>query len=464
MKTKIFLFLFLFLCFFLIGLLLLNKDSSNNYSKFIKDNTPPIIKNFLKKTIFYIPYSKREIKNLNSTIEKLNSDNNNLTLENYKLNNILNYGKHKYENYKSESYNFNSVVLPFFDNEDLHGNKKSGYVETYKDKIIVVFTSGKIVYLNKNSFVKNNVLEFKNVENNLKSNFFDQKIKWSGVKDIKVIYDNLYVSLTKEIKKNCYNTSLYKSKINETNLNFVKIFEPIECFSLDRSIQAFKYFNGYQNGGRITYYKDKIYLTTGDYNYWEKPQDVNSYAGKIISIDKNNYETKIISLGHRNPQGLQIIENKNSLISTEHGPKGGDEINLIKLNEKKIPNYGWPMSSYGEHYDVVPINSFTKKFAPLYKSHKDHSFVEPIKYFDKAIGISEIIRDYKDQSNNSFYLTSLKKNTLYKIIFDEEFNFLKIYDEILLSERLRDIIYDDENSCYYIYAETTPKLISMCNK
>ena len=112
---------------------------------------------------------------------------------------------------------------------------------------------------------------------------------------------------------------------------------------------------------------NKIYLTTGDYNYWEKPQDVNSYAGKIISIDKNNYETKIISLGHRNPQGLQIIENKNSLISTEHGPKGGDEINLIKLNEKKIPNYGWPMSSYGEHYDVVPINSFTKK---LHHSHE----------------------------------------------------------------------------------------------
>lgn len=461
---------FLFISFititilFIFGGYLLSQNEQNKFSKKIKDYTPSLIKKILKNTIFYVPFTKREIKNLNLTIEKLNGDNNILTLENYKLNNILNYGKHKSENYKSENYNFNSVVLPFFDNEDLYGNKKSGYVESYKDKIIVVFTSGKIIYLDKNSFVKNNILEFKNIKNNLKSNFFDQKIKWSGVKDIKVVNDNLYVSLTKEIKKNCYNTSLYKSKINEINLNFVKLFEPIECFSLDRSIQAFKYFNGYQNGGRITNYKDKIYLTIGDYNYWEKPQDVNSYAGKIISIDPNNYETKIISLGHRNPQGLQIIENKNSLISTEHGPKGGDEINLIKLDKKNIPNYAWPISSYGEHYDVVPINSFTKKFAPLYKSHKDHGFVEPIKYFDKAIGISEIIKDYNDQSNNSFYLTSLKKNTLYKIIFDEEFNFINIYDEILLSERLRDIIYDNENSCYYIYAETTPKLISMCYK
>ena len=124
--------------------------------------------------------------------------------------------------------------------------KNQDILNRIKIKLYLVFTSGKIIYLDKNSFVKNNILEFKNIKNNLNDNFFDQKIKWSGVKDIKVINNNLYVSLTKEIKKNCYNTSLYKSKINETNLNFVKLFEPIECFSLDRSIQAFKYFNGYQ--------------------------------------------------------------------------------------------------------------------------------------------------------------------------------------------------------------------------
>ncbi len=462
MKKFIYLLICIFLLILTFGTYLIKSDYTDNFSKKIKDNTPALIKKILKNTILYVPYTKREIKNLSSTIEKLNNDNNVLTLENYKLNNILNYGKHKSEKYKLENYNFNSVVLPFFNNEDLYGNKKSGYVETYKDKVIVVFTSGKIIYLDKNSFVKNNVLEFKNIKNNLNSNFFDQKIKWSGVKDIKVINDNLYVSLTKEIKKNCYNTSLYKSEINELNLNFVKIFEPIECFSLDRSIQAFKYFNGYQNGGRIANYKDKIYLTIGDYNYWEKPQDVNSYAGKIISIDLNNYETKIISLGHRNPQGLQIIKNKNLLISTEHGPKGGDEINLIKLDEKKIPNYAWPISSYGEHYDVVPINSFTKKFAPLYKSHKDHGFVEPIKYFDNAIGISEIIKNY--QKTNRFFITSLKDKKIYEIQFKNNFEFKKIVSEIEINERIRDIIYDFKNHCYYIYGESTPKLISMCKK
>ena len=449
---------------FLFGVYLLTQDEQNKFSKKIKDSTPSYVKKILQNTIFYIPFKKREIKTLNDKISKLNKDNNLLTLENYKLSNLLNYGKFKNENYELDNYSFSSIVLPFFDNKNLHGNKKSGYIDLFNENIIIVFTSGKIIYLDRNAFLKNKVLKFKNIDNNLQNNFFDQKIKWSGVKDIKVIKNFLYISLTKEVKENCYNTSLYKSEINDTKLNFVKVFEPIECFNLDRSIQAFKYFNGYQNGGRITHNKNKIYLTIGDYNYWEKPQDINSYAGKIISIDLNSNQAKIVSQGHRNPQGLQILENKNLLISTEHGPKGGDEINLIKLDQKEIPNYAWPISSYGEHYDVVPINSFTKKFAPLYKSHKDYGFVEPIKYFKNAIGISEIIKDSNDQINNSFYLTSLRKNTLFRIIFDNEFKFLKVSDEILISERLRDITYDNLNNCYYIYAETTPKIISMCRK
>ena len=275
---------------------------------------------------------------------------------------------------------------------------------------------------------------------------------------------NLYLSIKKKVKKDCYNTSLYKATLDQITLNFKKVFEPEECFSLDRYIKAFKYFNGYQNGGRITSDKNNIYLTIGDYNYWKEPQNSNSFAGKIIAIDKFNNDVEIISMGHRNPQGLQYLENQNILISTEHGPKGGDEINLINLNNKKLLNFGWPISSYGKHYDSVPIYSYTKKFAPLLKSHKQHGYIEPIKYFENSIGISEIIQNYYDNSINSFFLTSLKMKTLYKIIFDRNFNFVKVQEKILMSERLRDIIYDSENECYYFYAETTPKLISMCKR
>ena len=59
---------------------------------------------------------------------------------------------------------------------------------------------------------------------------------------------------------------------------------------------------------------------------------------------------KIISQGHKTTR-IVFLEDKNIIINTEHGPQGGDEININKLeNNELIPDYGWPISSYGEHY------------------------------------------------------------------------------------------------------------------
>ena len=55
-------------------------------------------------------------------------------------------------------------------------------------------------------------------------------------------------------------------------------------------------------------------------------------------------------MGHRNPQGLFYNEDENFLLEAEHGPQGGDEINVIKLDYNSIQNFGWAISSYGEHY------------------------------------------------------------------------------------------------------------------
>ena len=58
-------------------------------------------------------------------------------------------------------------------------------------------------------------------------------------------------------------------------------------------------------------------------------------------------------MGHRNQQGLYFDKENNFILATEHGPQGGDEINLIevnKINKDKIQNFGWPISSAGEHY------------------------------------------------------------------------------------------------------------------
>jgi hypothetical protein len=452
---------FIIILLFIIGSYLLSQNHSNKFTKVIKDQIPSEVKSFFKKTILFIPYTKREIKKLK--IE--NIDNKKkielLRAEKNFFENKLNNGKSKIENYNNKKYKFFSVVLPFVQSEvNLYSNKKSGYVELYNQHIIIFFQSGKIIFINKKDFFKGK-FNYTTVKSNLNDSIlFDKKIKWTGVKDIFVDGDDILISATEEIKKKCYNTSLYQSKINKTELDFKKIYRSDECFNLDRKIKAFKYFNGYQMGGRIKTSKNKIYLTVGDYNTWEKVQDKMSSAGKILEFDKDNLKKKIISLGHRNPQGLYLNKNKNIMVSTEHGPQGGDEINLIKLDQNLVQNFGWPISSYGNHYPEVPLNSFTNKIAPLHKSHKKFGFIEPIKYFKKSIGISEIIQNY--HIDNSYFVTSLKNKAIYEIQLDNNHNFVEIKNEIKVNERIRDIIYDTESRCYLIFGETTPKLISMC--
>ena len=75
-------------------------------------------------------------------------------------------------------------------------------------------------------------------------------------------------------------------------------------------------------------------------------QDVNSKMGKILEINLNTREAKMVSLGHRNPEGL-IVTTSGTLLSTEHGPSGGDELNLIVEGA----NYGWPIVTLGTDYN-----------------------------------------------------------------------------------------------------------------
>jgi len=160
-------------------------------------------------------------------------------------------------------------------------------------------------------------------------------------------------------------------------------------------------------------------------------------------------------MGHRNPQGLAKIPNDNKLISTEHGPKGGDEVNFINLNYTKIPNYGWPISSYGDYYGYESFEEREK--APLNKSHKDYGFIEPIVTFTPSIGISQIIKDhFQNENNNDYIVSSLKAKTLFFIEFSKDLMSYKITDELILGERIRDIIFYDNR--YYIYLENSPML------
>ena len=128
----------------------------------------------------------------------------------------------------------------------------------------------------------------------------------------------------------------------------------------------------HQSGGRMIIVDNNLFFSTGEYRYRILAQETDNDFGKIIAINLTNNFKKIISIGHRNPQGLYYSNDLNILFSTEHGPSGGDEINFLNLdvNDNTIANYGWPIASYGRHYyDNEDDKDKRYELSPLKKSH-----------------------------------------------------------------------------------------------
>ncbi len=126
----------------------------------------------------------------------------------------------------------------------------------------------------------------------------------------------------------------------------------------------------YHFGGRMAFLPDNtLVFGVGDgYNYMDDAQKLTSHLGKIIRLHdtgsvpddnpfveqaKSNKDIKpeIYTWGHRNPQGLFYDKKRGVLLSNEHGPKGGDEINIIKPGL----NYGWPKITFGIDYSGLEI-------------------------------------------------------------------------------------------------------------
>ncbi len=270
---------------------------------------------------------------------------------------------------------------------------------------------------------------------------------------------------------------MISNAIMEGNLSIKKI-NFYEFFKLDECKDLFTI----STGGNMQQFKNnKILLTVGDNMSYETalkddPQNKNSYYGKILSIDLTTKNIDILSMGHRNQQGLYYDSKDDIIFSTEHGPQGGDEINVhINPNKNIIKNYGWAISSYGEHYgfedgdservkdDINLQNNKLYKVAPLNKSHKIYGFEEPIKYFTPAIGITQILR--VNNSINSDYkllvgsMGSDKEEddmTIHILNFNKDFEETK-YEKIYIGERIRDMI-DLNNGSILMTLESTGSL------
>ncbi len=275
--------------------------------------------------------------------------------------------------------------------------------------------------------IKSNLLDLISTDNFILNNE-------SSTKDLVVKDEYIYVSFTKELYENCWNTSLAAGRLNDNFINFEIIFVPDSCVKENNED---KEFHMTQSGGKILLHPNgNIFLSVGDYRHRSLSQDRSNPFGKLLKIDTGNKdnEFEIVSLGNRNIQGIFFDHFEDKIYMTEHGPKGGDEINIVNLKEKRTNNFGWPISSYGEHYAqmIDGVSKYDKY--PLYKSHKDYGFTEPIKFFVPSIGIKDIIKI----DSNLIIVSSLRAKSIFIYNIDE-FDKLSDLKKIEIGQRIRDM-------------------------
>lgn len=372
--------------------------------------------------------------------------------------------------YKTFNYVVLEETLSFDDNTEINtyflccnalsqdstntGRRVVGYIEKYNENLFYVNGYGEFFYFNLDHMMNNSKsIELVSIDSNIKSvvnNEFltknDERFVWGGwesVRSLTLIADELFVSVVEEVDKECTNLKLINAKVDLNYLDFKVFFEFDEC--INRSQLN---YTPAASGGKILDLDDNyIVVSIGDWLDYSKAQNLDSLFGKVIKINKITKNYEIISFGHRNPQGMVLIKEKNIILSTEHGPKMGDEINIIDLSNSEIENFGWPISSYGvpygPNYGINFFNFESNPDAPMYKSHKNYGFKEPLYYFgtDKLPeqGISDI-ELIKQQDNYNFLVGTLQYGHIYKFEIDLEKNSVLNINSYNLNNRVRDIL------------------------
>lgn len=190
-------------------------------------------------------------------------------------------------------------------------------------------------------------------------------------------------------------------------------------------------------GGRLVVERDTLYFTVGDYNFGQVPQDEwamtaqdpKSSFGKVWELDLGSGRSRVKSIGHRNPQGL-VYTRGGLLIDAEHGPEGGDELNVIRDGL----NFGWPYKTYGTDYGTFnwPLSSRAGKYA------------EPLYAWVPSAAISPLaeVADFNEAWDGDLLVGSLKAQTLFRLkMVDGRVIFA---EPIWLGHRIRDIVVFDK--------------------
>jgi glucose/arabinose dehydrogenase len=256
------------------------------------------------------------------------------------------------------------------------------------------------------------------------------------------------------------------SKANSTAvahavLNGDKLENVTRIFSQQPKYESTAHF-----GSRLVWNSDgTLFVTLGDrYGAMQDAQTLDNHHGKVIRINAdgsvpadNPYVNtakalpEIWSIGHRNVQGAALHPTTGKLWTGEHGPQGGDELNIDEAGK----NYGWPIITYGENYGGGKIGIGTEKDGmeqPVYK------WVPSI----ATAGFIFYTGDKFPQWKGNLLMTSLRAATLARLTLDGD----KVVDEERLlqkevGERLRHIVQGPDGYIYLVSDESNGKIFRL---
>ncbi len=246
-------------------------------------------------------------------------------------------------------------------------------------------------------------------------------------------------------------TAVAKGQLNELDSSIKK---PVVIFRATPALKSEMHY-----GSRLLFDKDgNLFVSTGEKSILEgrkQAQWLNSGLGKIFKITKDGKPApgnpfinqadampEIYSYGHRNPQGLDIHPVTGELWDAEFGPRGGDEVNLIKAGK----NYGWPTITYGIEYSGEKVGEGIQE---------KEGMEQPVYYWDPVASPSGMIfytSDAIPEWKNNLFIACLSSTQLIRLVIE---NNKVVGEESLLSdkkERLRDVT--QLNGKLYVVTDT----------
>ncbi len=219
-------------------------------------------------------------------------------------------------------------------------------------------------------------------------------------------------------------------------------------------------------GALIVFDRDGyLFIALGENNERATAQDLDKLQGKIVRlfpdgkvppdnpfVGRDNVRPEIWSYGHRNQQGATLNPWNGTLWTNEHGPKGGDEVNIIE----RAQNYGWPLATHGINYSGEAI--------PEAKGEFVEGTVKPYHVWEKSPGISGMA--FYDASrfkawDHNLFIGALASDELIRLEFKDD---RIVHEERLLGElkkRIRDVRQGPDGYIYVLTDEDDGQLLKV---